>query len=187
MNIKNILYLILHLSLALTCQGRSVITPAEAEATLNKTLAAKFGTDTLTDGEHLFSIDSASVAIINTTGGKITSARRNLFCPDLLSTIYGPSLRYLEEAALYNALGIPNPRFDNITFTIGTWLDINTKSKLEIGVPDNNEIHVTWLADSTKETSLFFPIQYQDILGDNRTEIENKLIKKFYRQSRLRS
>ena len=183
MNIKNILYLILHLSLALTCQGRSVITPAEAEATLNKTLAAKFGTDTLTDGEHLFSIDSASVAIINTTGGKITSARRNLFCPDLLSTIYGPSLRYLEEAALYNALGIPNPCFDNITFTIGTWLDINTKSKLEIGVPDNNEIHVTWLADSTKETSLFFPIQYQDILGDNRTEIENKLIKKL-RESR---
>ncbi len=183
MNIKNILYLILHLSLALTCQGRSVITPAEAEATLNKTLAAKFGTDTLTDGEHLFSIDSASVAIINTTGGKITSARRNLFCPDLLSTIYGPSLRYLEEAALYNALGIPNPRFDNITFTIGTWLDINTKSKLEIGVPDNNEIHVTWLADSTKETSLFFPIQYQDILGGNRTEIENKLIKKL-RESR---
>ncbi len=179
MNIKNILYLILLLSLALTCQGRSVITPAEAEATLKQTLETKLKTDTLPDGEHSLTIDTlGNIATITITEGKITEARRNLFCNRMLSKSYGASLRYLEEAALYNILGIPNPRFDNITFVKGTWLDIDPKCKVEIAVPDNNEIHVTWSADSA-ETTLFFPVQYQNILGGDRTEIENKLIKKF--------
>lgn len=178
MNIKNILILILLMSPTLTCRGRSIITPAEAEAKLNKTLSVKFGTDTLPDGEHAFSIDSVGTVIIAIDKGKITSARRNLFCSKMLSSTYGPSLRYLEEAALYNAMGISNPRFDNITLTKGTWLNINPDSKVEVAVPDYNEIHVTWTADSTKETSLFFPIQYQNILGGDRAEIENRLIKK---------
>lgn len=155
--------------------ARSVITPAEAEKQLNARLESKFQTDTLADGNHLLQLDSLINVRLAVKDGKVTAARRQLFSQPMLESTYGTPLRYIEEAALYNALSVPNPRFDKLTFIQGTWLDITPGSEIQISVPDRNEIQVAWITDSTT-TELTFPVQYQDILGGERAEIENSFI-----------
>lgn len=160
---------------SLTVAARSVITPAEATQQLNSKLQSVFRTDTLPDGDHLLPLDSLIKVQLSVKNGEITSARRQLFSKPMLESSYGTSLRYVEEAALYNAMSVPNPRFDKLTFIQGTWLDITPDSKVQISVPDRNEILVAWATDSIV-TELTFPVQYQDIIGGDRADIENSFI-----------
>ncbi|MCM1021937.1 MAG: hypothetical protein NC343_06725 [Muribaculum sp.] len=174
MKLRSLLYIALAAT-SLSAAAQSVITPAEAAAILNDKLQQTFAVDTLTDGEHEFNIDSIRVAIVTTKKGKIAAARQKLFSQPMLESPYGGSLRYVEEAALYSAFGVQNPRFDKIKFITGTWLDITPGCEIQISVPDRNEIQVAWLTDST-ETALLFPTQYQDIIGGDRANIENDFI-----------
>lgn len=163
------------IAVSLTVAARSVITPAEAQQQLNTALQSAFRTDTLPDGDHLLALDTLVKVQLSMKNGEIISARRQLFSKPMLESTYGTSLRYVEEAALYSALSVPNPRFDKLIFIQGTWLDITPGSEVQISVPDRNEILVSWSTDSTV-TELTFPVQYQDIIGGDRADIENSFL-----------